>query len=190
MKEQPKVMYDSAEAAQQVTVTGWRSRNGHFCGDNEHLARWDGCTHLLCDCGAEMDRGYTLCRSCRDKQRLERYEAMPFQEWDRTTPLTLHDDDEYFWDEDSVWDYCELNGIKPEGLRLVICEPNYAWEIEADDYYGDDLPEDQPLNDVYPDLAEAIEKVNEMIRKKERPLSWGGGKYRTTLQITSSSNAA
>src|SRR5687768_13922806 len=120
MKEQLKVMYASDEAAQQVTVTGWRSRNGHFYGDNEHLARWDGCTHQICGCGSEMDRGYTMCRKCADKKRLEKYEAMPFEEWDGETPLTLHDDDEYFWGEDEVRDYCELNGIKPEDLRLVI----------------------------------------------------------------------
>jgi hypothetical protein len=62
---------------------------------------------------------------------------------------------------------------------LVICEPNYAWEIN-DDYYCDILPEDHTLADVYPELADAIEKVNEMIRKKETPLSWGAGKYRTS----------
>lgn len=62
----------------------------------------------------------------------------------------------------------------------MICEPNYAWEIEPDEYYCDDLPEDRTLDDVYPELAEAIEKVNELIRKEEKPLSWGAGKYRTS----------
>lgn len=190
MMQQAKIMYDSDDAAQKVTVTGWRSRNGHFYGDNEHLARWDGSTHKLCDCGAEMDRSYSVCRDCADKKRLEKYEAMPFLEWDGQTPLTLHDDDEYFWDEDGVVDYCEMNDIRPEDLRLVICEPNYAWEIEPDDYYCDELPEDHRLADVYPDLADAIEKVNELIRKKEKPLSWGAGKYRTALNSTRDPNPA
>jgi hypothetical protein len=44
---------------------------------------------------------------------------MPFKEWDGIAPLTLHDD-EYFWDEDGVLEYCEMNGMKPEDLRLVI----------------------------------------------------------------------
>jgi hypothetical protein len=162
-----------------VTVTGWRSRNGHFYGDNEHLARWDGCTHLICDCGAEMDRTYTICRACRNKKRLAQYQAMPFKEWDGETPLTLNDDDRYFWSEDDLLEYCEEENIQPEDLRLVICEPNYAWQID-DDYYCDILPEDHTLADAYPDLADAIEKVNEMIRKKEKPLSWGAGKYRTS----------
>lgn len=96
MQEKLKVMYAGDEAAQKVTVTGWRSRHGRFYSDNEHLARWDGCTHLACDCGAAMEKGYTICRSCRDKNRREVCETMPFKEWDGTTPLTLHDADEFF----------------------------------------------------------------------------------------------
>lgn len=189
MKQPDKVLYDSDEAAQLVAVTGWKSRHGWFYGDNEHLARQNGCTHKLCDCGDEMEGGYSVCRKCFDQKRLTQYETMPFEEWDGKTPLVLHDDDRYFWDEDSVWDYCESDGIKPEDLRLVICEPNYAWEIEADDYYSDDLPEDQTLDDVYPELATAIEKVNELIRKREKPLSWGAGKFRTTLRLPEASTS-
>jgi len=59
-----KVLYASDEAAQLVTVTGWRSRTGRFYGSDEHLARWDGCTHQICECGAEMPRGFTKCNTC------------------------------------------------------------------------------------------------------------------------------
>jgi hypothetical protein len=182
MSERPKIMYESDEAAQKVTVTGWRSRNGHFYGDNEHLARWDGCTHQLCDCGAEMDRGYTICSACRDKKRLEQYEAMPFKEWDGIAPLTLHDDDEYFWDEDGLLEYCEMNGMKPEDLRLVICEPQYASEVEPDEYLCDILPEDQYVADIYPELADAFENLNKLIREQAKPISWTGGKCRTAVR--------
>ena len=107
------------------------------------LARWDGCTHQLCDCGAEMDRGYTICSACRDKKRLEQYEAMPFKEWDGIAPLTLHDDDEYFWDI---------------------------------------LPEDQYVADIYPELADAFENLNKLIREHAKPISWTGGKCRTAVR--------
>jgi hypothetical protein len=126
-----------------------------------------------------MERCYTICRACADKKRLEKYEGMPFKEWDGVTPLTLDDDVQYFWDEDGLLDYCEMNEIKPEDLRIVLFEPNYAWEID-DDYYCDILPEDHTLADDYPELADAIEKVNELICKKEKPLRWGAGKYRTS----------
>ena len=50
----------------------------------------------------------------------------------------------------------------------MICEPQYAWEIDPD-YYADILPEDYTLDDCYSELAEAIEAANELIRKKEEP---------------------
>jgi hypothetical protein len=181
MSDKPKVMYDSPEAAQVKTVTGWVSRLGHFYGDNEHIARYDGCTHVLCKkCGAERDiRGY--CRPCYDKDRLGVYEKMEFKEWDGKTPLVLFDDDRYFWDEDAVFDHCDNFDVSPEDLDLVICEPQYASEID-DDHFIDDLPEDQGLDEVYPELADLIEKVNELIRKKEKPLSWTAGRYRTEVK--------
>ena len=180
MKQEPKVMYSSDDAAQKVTVTGWRSRNGHSYGDHEHLARWDGCTHQVCDCGAEMSRGYTICQTCSATKRIERYKAMALKEWDGETMLTLHDDDKYFRDEDEVRDYSEENDCKVEDLRLVICEPQYAWEIDPY-YYCDILQEDQTLEDCYPELAAAIDKVTGLIRLHAKPISWSGGKYRTSV---------
>lgn len=178
-----KIMYASDEAAQKVTVTGWKSRHNHFYGDDEHLARWAGCTHLICECGAEMEKSYTICRDCSSKNRNGQYEAMPFKEWDGEGMLTLYDDDRYFWDEDEVREYCEDNEIPLDKLRLIICEPQYAHEID-EDYYSDILPEDMKLEDCYYELAEAIEKVNQFIRKKEKPISWIGGKFRTTITMS------
>jgi hypothetical protein len=63
----------------------------------------------------------------------------------------------------------------------VICEPNYAWQIDPD-YYCDILPEDSTLEDVYPELAAAIDEVNKLIRKKEKTMSWRSGKYRTAIK--------
>ena len=80
MSETVKIRYDSPDAAQQVTVTGWQSRDGRFYGNDEHLARWAGCTHLICACGAEMEKGYNICKTCRRKADAEQYEAMPFME--------------------------------------------------------------------------------------------------------------
>ena len=114
MSEKPKIMYASEEAAQQVTVTGWQSRNGRFYGSDEHLARWDGCTHLTCECSNEVEKSWTKCGDCRDKAGLERYLALPFQEWDELTPLTLYDNDTYFWSKEEVLSYCEGENIKPE----------------------------------------------------------------------------
>ena len=45
-QQEEVVMIDDPRAATLVTVTGWRSRDGRFYGDNEHSARWAGCTHV------------------------------------------------------------------------------------------------------------------------------------------------
>jgi hypothetical protein len=134
-------------------------------------------------------RGLNLDRIAIGSTRSEWLESrtqcvsFPFKERDGQTPLPLYNDDNYFWGEDGLVDYCEMNKINPEDLRLVICEPNYAWEID-DDYYCDILAEDHTLAVAYLQLADAIEKVNELIRKKEKPLSSGAGKYRTTYSAT------
>ena len=94
-----KILYASEEAAKQTTVTGWVSRHGKFYGENEHLARWDGCTHRICGCGNEMERAYTACQQCRSKKHREQYEAMPFKEWDGVAMLVLYGDDTYFQEE-------------------------------------------------------------------------------------------
>ena len=181
-----KVLYASDEAAQLVTVTGWRSRTGRFYGSDEHLARWDGCTHQICECGAEMPRGFTKCNTCIEKDRLAKYEAMPFQEWDGTTPLTFFDDDDYFFDQEEVEQYCEDNDLQLSDLRLVICVPQFAEELDPNEYLADILPQELYLSDIDPKLEEAFETLNKVIRERKKPISWTMGKFRTTLQSPSS----
>lgn len=183
-----KIMYASDEAAQRVTVSGWISGDGLFWPDGndpkfaEHHARWGGCTHLVCECGNEYEKNYTMCQSCRSKKSDERYQAMPFKEWEGE-PLCLYRDDTYFFDMDSLIDWAEEHEIEDlSTIQLVICEPNHAWEIEGDEYYGDRLPEDTELSYVAPMLAEALEKVNKIIREQQEILSWSAGKFRTTIK--------
>lgn len=178
--QEPTIMYESDEAATFKTgLSGWVSAKGRFYGKNENLARYDGCTHKLCDCGNTMSKGWTKCDDCRAKASDERYEAMPFKEWD-DEPLVLFGDDRYFWSIDDLIDYAEDN---PEAdLQLVICEPNYAPEI-CDSYGEEYFPEDQYLDDVAPELAKRIADLNEWIAKEKPILSWTGGKYRTTVKL-------
>ena len=172
-------MYESEEAARKVTLTGWQSRDGHFYGQNEHIARYAGCTHLLCNCGAEMTKGYTICKDCRQKKRDETYQAKPFKQWNGE-PLTVFDTDQYFFHESELLDYCEEHECKPDELQLVICDPQYAWEVNPDELYSDILPEDNYVGDMDPELADAFETLNVLIRQRKNPLSWREGKYRTS----------
>lgn len=166
------VMNSSDEAAELKTVTGWVSRLGHFYGNDERLARWDGCTHVACNvCGAAVEKSRTMCRACCTAKEIERYNALPKVEWDGETPLYSEVSDEYFFDRQALDDKLYDDGVTAESLRLVICTPNYPREIDYDHWY-DDLPEEGDLPD---DIAGAVAALNEVI-KKSAPLSWSPGK--------------
>lgn len=188
MSDQNKIMYDSDEAAKHVTVSGWVSRDGVFWPDKdnpksaEHHARWGGCTHLTCECGNTHKKTWTICDDCRRKKADERYLAKPYKDWEGE-PLCLRDDDTYFFSEDELEYWAEEHEIEDLSIiELVICEPQYATEINADDYFCDLLPEDMYVHDVAPKLAEAIEQVNKVIREEREIMSWVPGKFRTTYK--------
>jgi len=183
-----KIMYASDDAAKRVTMTGWLSRDGIFWPDKnnpeyaEHHARWGGCTHMVCACGNEHRKHYTICDSCIAKKDDERYLSMPFKEWGGE-PLCLYRDDTYFFSEDALEDWAEENGVEDlSTVQLVICEPQYAWEIEGTETYGDNLPEDTELYEVAPKLAAALEQVNKIINEEKEILCWMPGKFRTTVK--------
>lgn len=177
-----QINYDSDEAARPGTIDGWISSRGNF-HRSEHLARYEGCTHVKCDCGDYIEKPYGKCDQCGSKSDLLKYQAMPFIEWDGTTPIMLHDDDELFCNEGDILSFCENNDLNPDDLRLVVCEPQYAYEIDTYDIYNDLLPVDMTLEDVAPELVEAIEDLNKKIRNYKKPLSWTPGKYRTSIKI-------
>lgn len=176
--EKKIILGTSDEAAKIETVTGWMSRTGRFWGKDERAARYDGSTHRLCSCGEVIEKqGY--CRPCADKKEAEKFAAMERKEWDGTTPLCLYHADRYFWDIDELTDYCEENEVQPDQLNLVICEPIYAREIDPNEYYHDDLPED---GEVDSELEAAFEELNKLIRESKPILSWMPGKFAAIVE--------
>lgn len=169
-----EVMYDSPEAAYRKTVTGWVSRHGQFWGDNEHMARYNGCTHTKCNCGNKTKRGRSKCPVCEVFAKNKRYHNLPFKEWDHKTPLALYNDDVFFFDEDAIIDYLDEYELNPEDLQLVYCRPEYLSEIDGD-YWTDSLPEDGDFTKEFKD------KLNEFNRfiNKQGPVSWFHDKYKT-----------
>src|SRR6185295_16106581 len=129
MKENKIIMQESDEAATfRTDISGWVSSTGRFFGngkDGERMARYEGSTHHLCDCGKAAEKAYISCSECRRKNSNDRYNALPFVEWDGKTPLTEWDGDKYFFNEEDIYQYCENNEINSSELMLVICKPNY-----------------------------------------------------------------
>jgi hypothetical protein len=176
-----KIMYSSDKAAQYKTVEGWVSSDGRFYGNNEHGARWSGCTHKICKCGNELEKQYVVCDECCDKASSSRYMSKPFKRWDREKPLVIYNTDQYFFTEWDLIAYCEDNEIDMSSLELCICVQQYAHEVCPDDLYCDILPEDTYLYDCAPELAEKFEELNKLIREKKYTLSWVQGKFRTKI---------
>lgn len=180
MREQKEIMYDSPEAAKPYTMNGWLSSNGHFYKE-ESMARYQGCTHQKCECGNKMSKGWSKCDNCRAISSRKRYEEMPIEEWDGKTPLVIYNDDQYFFDEDSIRDYCVDNDCSPEDLQLVICEPNYPMTV-SEDYWSDQMPTDDGDGELPKGLQEKLDELNEYISKME-PLSWSQGKRRVIVKL-------
>ena len=174
------ILPTSAEAATYRTdIKGWVSRSGRYFGEDERLARADGCTHNACtSCGAPAEKYRLYCDACQAKRDAERWEALPLVEWDGETPLCIYRGDTYFFDIDQVRDYAENSGEKVSELRLVLCKPVRARRLEVD-YWADDLVEG---DDAPSWLEDAVDEFNEVIAAhRNHPLGWRHGNQRVVL---------
>lgn len=167
MSKNEIIMMDAPEAAKQVTVTLWQSMGGRLFNE-ERLARYDSATHRKCEeCGAIVEKAWLSCPSCRDKRDYERWLAMPRVEYDGKAMLYSQANDKYYSDEDEA--VCDLEkGENLNDLQLVICEPNYARQLDADDF---DLPEDGDLSQT---IIAAMDEYNAKVKKEI--VSWSPGK--------------
>jgi hypothetical protein len=180
--KEPVVLFDSPEAAHHQTgIKGWVSRRGHYFGEGangEGLARYDGCTHVPCsDCGKLVEKGRTACDGCLNLAEIARYEAMPRAEWDGKAMLYSQACDRWYDSpDDAAEDLGEVDGIDElSDMRLVICKPVYARQLESD-YYADDMAEDQELPGA---IIDAMNEFNKAV--SGIVLSWEPGK--TALAI-------
>ena len=170
------IFIDSDESATyRIDIEGWVSASGLFFGDSERAARYDGATHAHCkDCGVATPKHRTICDSCYEKNRIERYYKMPVGEFTDGW-LYCGDIDEYFSDYCDLVDHYESNELDLSLARPIICEPVFPSQIDPDEYYHDELPEDVEAP-AY--IQEAFDVLNEALRRCEEPLSWQPGKYR------------
>lgn len=182
MSDEKIIMYESDEAAvyEERVLKGWWSVDGNtrrFFGEDERTARYNGCTHRLCECGEAIPKEYIRCPACSDEAAAKRWAELPLVEWDGETPICIHRSDQYFWDEDSFFDWCIENDREPESVRLVLCTPNYARQID-EDYWCDDMAEDGELPTY---LGKALATFNDVLSKAE-PLSWSAGDKRVIIK--------
>lgn len=177
MSEDRVILYDSDEAAvfEERKLKMWWSNTGRGYKD-ERLARSDGCSHRVCECGEVIPK-LSYCEKCREKKARERFEAMEVVEWDWETPVCIHDTDMYFFHHEDIEDHCIEHECKIEDLELVLCTPNYPRQID-EDYWCDEMPEDGELPTY---LQKALEEFNGLLAEA-KPLSWSAGNKRVVIK--------
>lgn len=175
------ILPDSTEAAEKRVLELWVSRTGR-CYKEEELARYDGSTHNVCGCGNIIKKHYVRCSDCSEKKDIERYQKLEFKEWDGETPLCIHGDDTYFYSECDVDDYCTENELKPEELRLVICEPVKLPRLDVD-FFEYCLPDDSDYDDLPDELVKVIDVFNKSVSEYKGVLSWVPGIFRTSVKL-------
>lgn len=179
--EEKIIMYDSPEAAEIKTITGWVSGGqggypSHYYGNDEHMARWAGCTHKRCECGNIHKKSYTCCEECQRKNQTERHMKLKFKEWDHNEPVTEAFGDRYFFDLESLEEYMAENEI--EEIDLLICEPVNYRHFEFDDIASEAHEDWEPPAK----LEEMVKELNKFIDTLPAH-SWEPGKIRTTHKI-------
>ena len=198
-KEKEKIiMYDAPEAARKVymqteeqrgtadiTAIGWLSIDNFFFKE-EHHARYTSCTHKVCECGEIRSKYLTMCETCMTKKRAEKYQLLPYMEWDGKAPLFDQIRDKYYLTQDDI--ECDAEeGIEdneglsePPSFQFVICEPVIYRQIDAE-FWSDCLPEEGEPDET---LMAKVNELNEFI-KTLPPASYQPGKYRTSVDIRS-----
>lgn len=170
------VMMESDEAASIKTITGWVDRHGRFWGDNEHQARWSGSTHRQCRNHPENHPAYPsngFCELCQKASRQAKFAQMTRVVW-AGEPLVIFDTDIYFFDTDSLVDYCRDNAVLPGELQLVICQPNHVPQIDIEQHCEEIMPEDGDISRIPQNILDAVEALNKAI-KEAKEVSWSQG---------------
>jgi len=182
------VLYTDDKAATYKTgLSGWVSRRGFYFGDNrdsEHLARYDGCTHVVCKyCGKPAKKGYLACDSCRAKKAEERYFNLQLVDYDDKSMLYSQVLDKFFVDMDNMWEYLYDNypddKYTDTYIQLVLCEPVYLRPVD-EEYWCDCFPTENDY-DLPDEVNAALDKLNDALIKAG-PASWQPSHKRVTIE--------
>ncbi len=164
------ILPESPEAARKMEVTLWVSREGLAYNDEE-IARYAGCTHVKCrECGEIIEKIYTICDSCNEKIKQEKYLKLPKEKWDGETIFYSDKFNEYFGSIEELEDAIneENSEDKPwikadaEEYRILKCVPVFPDCLNSDhweDCYPDDSEEWEELEDLIADFNKKLSKI-------------------------------
>ncbi|EBH1515368.1 hypothetical protein CBX60_05735 [Salmonella enterica subsp. enterica serovar Pensacola] len=169
------VMMDSDEAASIRTLTGWVDRQGRFWGNDEYQARWCGATHRKCKNKPEehpIHSTHGYCEECHRESRQAKFAEMERAVW-AGEPLVIFDGDQYFFNAESLAEYCRENSVFPGELQLLICEPNYPPEFDIEQHCKEIIPDGDDCYSLPQAVLDAADALNKAI-KESSPVSWSG----------------
>lgn len=180
LKKEQIILPSDGEAASIKTITGWVSRKGHFFGDDERSARYDGSTHLKCPTCGKIINKHEYCYECHTKAEIEKYQKMKRKKWNGIDGIYSYAKDKWFWSYEELDDYIMDNNTTVDDLLLILGQPVYAREIDPFDYYEEDFPDENKnlTEDFLPeDLLSAFDDLNVYIRNSKVILSWKPSKF-------------
>ena len=158
-------------------ISGWVSHNGLFYGNNkdsERIARYEGCTHVVCECcGEPAKKPYTTCESCRKKLQIERFKKLPAGTWDGVAMLYSETTDKYFDHPDDVKEYAKEHNMSMSEMCVLICKP-IEYRMIDEDYWADCLTDDGELPEI---ILKAMDKFNKLLSNID-PVAWEPGKFK------------
>lgn len=191
MKEEEKIILETDEdlIEYRTNVKGWVGKNKIFYGENKDLAIYGNITHKKCELGHIYDKRYSYCPTCKESEISNYYYTLKEKEWDGKVMLNVYDTDIYLSDKGDVEEY--ISGIEEEederfkqnidDVKLVLCEPNYLYEITSE-FWSDILPEGHELSDIVSkEFIDKLDELNKLIDDHD-PISWSPTNTRTNIK--------
>lgn len=169
------IMMDDAAAASIQTLTGWVDRQGRFWGNDEYQARWCGATHRKCKNKPDehpIHKTHGYCEECHHESRQADFAKMERGVW-AGEPLVIFDSEQYFFDVESLAEYCWENSVFPRELQLLICEPNYPPEFDFRQHCEEIIPDGGDYYSLSQEVRDATDALNKAIKESEA-VSWSG----------------
>jgi hypothetical protein len=167
------VFADDPRAAEPVTVTAYKSLDGHIYL-HEQAARYGSATHSRCDeCSAPTVKGWSLCDDHRIKANDAKYAALDAAPQRKDGLLYSRATEKFTDDPDELLEELENEGYEVftlEDLQLVCTDPHYPSQFDLADYDVELAPEDQ-VNEWSEEVVNAVTALNAAFAAHQ-PLSW------------------
>jgi hypothetical protein len=157
--EETKVHYKDVQV-----ITGrdekeyFKVEGGQWSLDADYIRR-QACTHMDCKiCSKEMLKNWSMkCADCQQVETKAKYDSLPLVEWNGSDALfDFNSDDTYFFDLESIEEYCVDNEINKEDLLLVICGRTSFNQIDVCELQQEVVHEDWEPEEKLSELIDAL----------------------------------